>query len=98
MANPPICQFGPGGEFVRPWPPSATPLSRPADQATEYEVSSLQVPAGAEAPLVSYGPEGIQWTPVESMAEAEQVLSDAARFIVGVFEATAEAHGSQPLT
>jgi len=101
MSDQPICQFGPGGEFVRPWPPSASPL-RPAQpaQADGKQLQQQAAQDGLEAPVVSLGPDGIQWQAkdVDVTAKIEHPVASAARYLVRLLEGSAEAHGSTPLT
>jgi len=57
MRQVPLCQFGPGGDFVKAWPDYAAAV-RSADEvcrATAEQASEM------EPPLVSVGPEGIRW-------------------------------------
>ena len=58
IANSPLCQFGPGGDFVRVWPQTAEPL--PGD-AFERPLAEVARSLGVRAPVVSTGPGGIRW-------------------------------------
>ena len=99
MTNPPICQFGPGGEFVRPWPPSAQPIQPAADvEATGAELAQDAARQGLETPLVSVGPAGIDWQDQPITGLAADALAAAAGSIIRLLERSAEAHGSTPLS
>jgi hypothetical protein len=77
MNNPPLCQFGPGGDYVRPWPKESRVLHKahtPAELA-RIEARALDRIAqdlGLEAPLVSTGPSGIQWPDLPRAVEDKQ--------------------------
>lgn len=58
MTNIPLCQFGPGGDYVTVWPDDSEPLAQENLQPTIADVAREM---GMEPPLVSVGPEGIQW-------------------------------------
>jgi len=56
----PLCQFGPGGEFVSTWPADAVAI--PEEPCVDHPGwSRLAIDLGYEAPLVSTGPEPIVW-------------------------------------
>ena len=58
MTNPPLCQFGPGGDYARPWPGDCEPVPAdllPADVAVEARK------LGIEPELLSLGRDGIRW-------------------------------------
>jgi hypothetical protein len=58
MNNPPLCQFGPGGDYRYTWPASAKPV---AEDARPTGLAKLAMDLGLEPELVSLGPAGIQW-------------------------------------
>jgi hypothetical protein len=58
--NPPLCKFGPGGDFVSQWPDKQQPMT--TEQRADVEKrawSRIMADLGLEAPLVSADPAGI---------------------------------------
>jgi len=62
MEQAPLCQFGPGGEYSRSWPESEKPYVSSCDPAPGDLIASQAERMGLQAPLVSVGPQPIQWT------------------------------------
>jgi hypothetical protein len=58
IPNSPLCQFGPGGDFVRVWPETARAL---AGDPVEAPLADIARSLGVKAPVVSIGPDGIRW-------------------------------------
>jgi hypothetical protein len=61
--NPPLCKFGPGGDFISTWPDATeTPETQTTEDRADVEErawSRLMADLGLEAPLVSADPAGI---------------------------------------
>jgi hypothetical protein len=55
----PLCQTGPGGDFKSVFPESAIPVS---DDKVPRGMAKLSRDLGLDVPLVSNGPEGIEWS------------------------------------
>jgi hypothetical protein len=75
----PLCQFGPGGEFVSTWPADATPI--PEEPCVDHPGwSRLAKDLGYEPPLVATGPEPMVW----AKRQQHEAMADApARTMVG---------------
>jgi len=70
IGNAPICQFGPGGDFVEVYPAGAKCLSdRPADEPAG--LNQLAGKDDLEIPLVSFGPGGIKFTQADQDVQSE---------------------------
>ena len=81
MADAPLCQFGPGGDYVYAWPESEKPYIATSGEVMGESVALEAVMLALSPPLVSLGPGGIQWTEVPrgcEEARAPRTLRPAA--------------------
>ncbi len=59
--NKPLCQFGPGGDYSKPYPAGAQALPETQKGHNPKGWAKLAEDLGLELPLVSVGPAGVQW-------------------------------------
>ncbi|MCY2929965.1 MAG: hypothetical protein NTV86_10805 [Planctomycetota bacterium] len=76
MNNQPLCQFGPGGDFVRTWPAGSAPLAVGGETPpTSHRAVKAATDLGLQAPLVHLGPGPVQWqlAPADHTAGCESL-------------------------
>ncbi|MCP4375623.1 MAG: hypothetical protein GY794_05550, partial [bacterium] len=79
MIDAPLCQFGPGGDYVYPWPDSERAYVTASDGMQSESVVLNTARAGAEAPLVRLGPDSLRWT--EDVPAAPAAVGGLAYFM-----------------
>ena len=61
MADGPLCQFGPGGDYTYTWPESERAYVTASGEVMGEPAASEAARLGLEPPLVSIGPGALRW-------------------------------------